>query len=185
VAVVELHVPDDQVLIGCLEARERGAVPILEVVCDRVVERRRRGVVECEGRRCMRPAPREPAVLVADAIADRFAQVRGERSGTGKIDLAEARDGSRQRVLHDVGGVGHRAHPARQPSVGDAMKPGKVAGDELAERAGIAAPGEGEEAPGTAPRRLRRTASRRLSLRRHGQRGDFVPMILCVATTYM
>lgn len=109
--VVQFDVADDQILILWRESRERRQIARFEIAGNLLIERRGSGIDRIHMR--VRAASRKSAVLVANAIADRFAEIRGERSGLREIESAKPRQHARDRVVHDVGGIGGASHPAR------------------------------------------------------------------------
>ena len=152
-AVIQLDVADDQVLIERTQSREGGKIARLELARDLVIQRRRQRIPDlADG--VVRAAAGEAPVFVPNAVADRLAEIRGKSAGIGEIEAAEARQHPRDRILHDVRSVSGRTHPAWQASVRDPPQTWKGSRDELSERARIPEPGTEEELPGSGGRGL-------------------------------
>ena len=105
--VIELDVGDNQGAIGGAQSVERGTIPGLELIVDGKVERGRALVPQIGRERIGDPPPRQPPVLVANAIADGFGQIRGQRPIAVALNRAGAAQRSHDDVMHDIGGVGN------------------------------------------------------------------------------
>ena len=162
--VVQFDVADDQILILWRESRECRQVARFEIASHLLIERRGHGIDRIHGR--VRAASRKSAVLVANAIADRFGEICGERGGLREIERAKPRQHTRDGVVHHVRGIGGAPHPAGQLTMGDAVQPRKIAMEQPAERVRIPEPGLCEKMPGRCGhRRVSRLSRRHAGLR--------------------
>ena len=137
-AVFELEVRDDELLVARVQLCQRRAVAPLRLVLHRELQRRRRVRRQAfDGVGAADPA-RRAAVLVGDAVAHGGAKVVRERAAPLRLKRVEARQRPEHGVLDQIARVGGGARPLRQAAVRPALQIGQRPREQASDRARIA-----------------------------------------------
>lgn len=86
-------------------------------------------------------------MLVANPIADGFAQIRRECVPALWLESVEAAERAKPRVLNQVRRIGRGVSPARETPVRPGAKGRQIAADQFSDGARIAASRAGEQLP--------------------------------------
>lgn len=86
-------------------------------------------------------------MLVANPIANGFAEIGSERMPALRFECVEAAEGAKPRVLNQVRRIGRGASPAGKTPVRPGAKRRQTAADQFSDGARIAATRAGEQSP--------------------------------------
>ena len=95
-----------------------------------------------------RPAPRDAADLVADAVEERLTEVALEGAFVARLELVEPLQDLHERVLDEVVGVERAAGPGGEAAVRPPLQPREVADEELVDGGLVAPVGAADEDQG-------------------------------------
>ncbi len=172
IAVAKLDAPDNQAAIVRAQRREGAPIARCRFLANGGVKRRGR-VGRRDGVDLQMIEGRSHAAsnLVGDAILNCAAEVRLQGAMPARLEAVESAERLQESVLHDVGGIGCRTRPARQPPVRPPEQRRKLSLEQRVERRAIAAAGAPQQ-PQRGPRRCVigaacRTHIRALTVRCH------------------